>query len=336
LLVAGIQFGDDFQTIGLEQAMSLSESAGVVCGAFGRGRAILAIAEVALRLVFRRKVFWVFYALAACHFLSYFFGVYLTTQLREAVRQQQAQIRVLPFMRAANPEQMLQVFIGRLGLDGRPAMYRNFLWLQGWIVVVVLALAGALLIGQDYQSGAVTFYLAKAITPTDYVLGKLSAVAVVLLATTVIPSLGVYVQYGMFEGPEYFVEQWRVPIGVLGYGLVLTAVLGLLVLATAAWLRKTVPMVMVWLGMLVFTRTWSRVLVDVMDLSPRWRLLDLWNDLYVVGSRCLGVAATLPGRRPNRSALQPDWAEAFLVLLSVCVFCWWYVQRKLRAVDIVA
>lgn len=303
--------------------------------AMSRGRAILAIAGVALRLVFRRKIFWVFYGLAACHFLSYFFGVYITAQLREAVRQQQEQIRLLPFMRAANPEQMLQVFVGRLGLGGQPSMYRNFLWLQGWIVVVILALAGALLIGQDYQSGGVTFYLSKAITPTDYLLGKLSAV-VVLLATTVIPALGLYVQYGMLEGHGYFLAQWRVPLGILGYGSVMTLVLGLLMLATAVWLKKTVPMVLVWLGVLVFTRTWSRLLVDLMNWSPRWRLLDVWNDLYLVGSQCLGVSASLPGRWPGRVAPQPDWREAAAVLLAGSVLCWWYVQRQLRAVEIVA
>ncbi|GBD37381.1 hypothetical protein HRbin36_02512 [bacterium HR36] len=303
--------------------------------AWERVWAVLAIAEVAVRLVFRRRIFWALYALAAMHFLSYFFGVYLTFQLKEAVLQQQKQVRLLPFARVMNPERMLVIFVDRLGLGGQPNMYRNYLWLQGWVVVVILALAGALLIGQDYQSGGLVFYLSKAICPMDYLLGKFLAVGLVMLATTTLPALVLYVQYGLLEGWHYFEAHAWVPLGILGYSLALIVVLGWLVLATAVWLRKTVPMVLVWLGVLLFARALSRLLVDVVGLSPRWRLLDLWNDLYLVGSRCLAVPATLLGRMRGQPAPQPDWKEAAFVLALVCALCWGYLHRRLRAVEIV-
>ncbi|MCS7015288.1 MAG: ABC transporter permease subunit [Gemmatales bacterium] len=300
-----------------------------------RLEAIVAVAEVALRLVFRRRIFWAFYALAAFHFFSYFFGVYLTVQIKEAVRQQQEQVRLLPFAKAVNPERMWQLFADRLGLGGEPNMYRNYIWTQGWIAVVMLALAGALLIGQDYATGGVVFYLSKAITATDYLLGKFLAVAVVILLTVAVPAWALYVQYGLLEGWDYFAEQSRVPAGILGYSLAMIVVLGSLVLATAVWLRKTVPMVLVWLGVMLFSRSLSRLLVDVVGLSPRWRLLDLWNDLYLVGSRFLSVPATLMGRLRGQPAPQPSWQEAAAVLVVVCVLCWWYLHKRLRAVEIV-
>ncbi|MDW7993812.1 MAG: ABC transporter permease subunit [Gemmatales bacterium] len=286
--------------------------------------------------MFRRRIFWAFYALAAFHFLSYFFGIYLTVQIKEAVRQQQEQMRLLPFAKAVNPERMWQFFADRLGLGGEPNMYRNYIWMQGWIIVVMLALAGSLLIGQDYATGGVAFYLSKVITPVDYLLGKFLAVAVLILLTLTVPAWALYVQYGLLEGWDYFLHHSRVPLGILGYSLVMIVVLGSLVLATAMWLRKTVPMVLVWLGVMLFSRSLSRLLVDVVGLSPRWRLLDLWNDVYQVGSRYLGVPATLVGRRRGHPALQPDWQEAAAVLLVVCVLCWWYLHKRLRAVEIVA
>lgn len=304
-------------------------------GVITRCRAISVVAQVALRMVFRRRIFWALYTLAAINFLSYFFGVYLTMQLKEAIRQQQEEVQLLPFVKVMDPLRMLHIFVDRLGLGGRANMYRNYLWMQGWVVVVMLALAGTLLIGNDYSTGGVVFYLSKAIRPTDYVLGKFAAVASVILAMTAVPALLLYLQYGLLEGWDYFVEQARVPVGILGYSLLLTVVLGLLVLATAIWLRRTVPMVLVWLGVLLFSRALSRLLVDIVGLSPRWRLLDLWNDLYVVGSRCLGVPATL-ARMRGRPALQPDWLEAMLVLAVLCGVCWWYIHRRLQAVEVVA
>lgn len=303
-------------------------------GFVSRLRVIAAVAEVALRLVFRRRIFWAFYAMAAINFLSYFFGVYLTIQLKEAVLHQQEQMKLLPFVKVVDPQRMLLVFVDRLGLGGRANMYRNFLWMQGWVVAVMLALAGALLIGNDYASGGVVFYLSKGITSTDYLLGKFLATAVVILALTALPALALFVQYGLLEGWAYFAEQARVPVGILGYSLTMTVVLGLLVLATSVWLRKTVPMVLVWLGVLLFTRVLGRLLVDVVELSPRWRLLDLWNDLYLVGSRCLGVSATLWGRMPGRPAWQPDWKEALVVLAVISALCCWYLRNRFQAAEI--
>ena len=51
------------------------------------------------------------------------------------------------------------------------------------------------------------------------------------------------------------VVAFLVVLGVLGYGLVLTVSLSLLVVATAVWVRRTVPMVMIWMGLFVFLRT---------------------------------------------------------------------------------
>ena len=69
----------------------------------------------------------------------------------------------------------------------------------------------------------------------------------------------------------------------------LTVSLSMVLLATAMWVRKTVPLIMVW-STLFFFFAFSAVHWSVPWVSFRqWRLIDLWNDTYLVGSRCLGV-----------------------------------------------
>jgi hypothetical protein len=119
-------------------------------------------------------------------------------------------------------------------------------------------------------------------------------------------------------------------LGILGYGVLLTICLSSLLVATASWLRRTVPLIMVWTTLFLFLRLLAGAVVDGLQYDPRWRLIDLWNDSYVVGSWCLGL-----GRESFRSLRQPSVVEALLVLVTVCVGCLIYLNHRIRAVEIV-
>jgi ABC-2 type transport system permease protein len=103
-----------------------------------------------------------------------------------------------------------------------------------------------------------------------------------------------------------------------------------MLLATATWLRRTVPMIMAWTTMFFFLRLLANGLVDTMKYDARWRLIDLWNDTYVVGNMCLGIAGDA-----IRPSPQPAWYEAALVLGALCVLCLSYLSLRIRAVEVV-
>jgi ABC-type transport system involved in multi-copper enzyme maturation permease subunit len=293
------------------------------------------IARVALGMVFRRKLFWVMYALALINFLSFFFGIYLLSQIRDLVFDT-PEFKIFFLLSPQKPDALVNLLEKQLSLGGTPQTYRNFIWMQGYIVMTVLALAGALLIGNDYQHGSVGFYLAKPISRWHYLLGKLLAVAVFVNLMTTLPALALFVEFGLLHDWSYFSENMDLFWGILGYGLVLSVPLALLVLTLATWLRRMVPLALVWVGLLFFGRTLSRLLVDVLGLHERWRLIDIWNNLYILGSRCLGVYADLTARRGRPKPLQPDWLEAAAVMILVCVTCLMYLDKRIRAVEIVS
>jgi hypothetical protein len=106
--------------------------------------------------------------------------------------------------------------------------------------------------------------------------------------------------------------------------------MSLLLVATASWMRRTMPLIMVWTALFFFVRLLANVLVDGLQYDDRWRLLDLWNDMGLVGQACLGIApADLVPRR------QPETWEAGVVLAGVCAVCLIYLNRRTRAVDVV-
>src|SRR5919202_879459 len=197
--------------------------------------AVWPIARVGLRMMFRYWPFWVIYGLGLMVFLLFFFGQYLLAWAETQTAE--TDVRVGGFGRA-DPRDLVRVLRHILKLNGTGETYRNFFWYQGYIVMVVLALAGALLVGNDIRHGSMPFYLSKPITRWHYLLGKCLAVGVFINMMTTLPALLLFVQYRLLDP----------------------------------------------------------LLVDGLSFGPRWRLIDLWNDAYLVGNWCLGI---------NRESIRP-------------------------------
>lgn len=285
------------------------------------------IARISLGMIFRRKLFWVMYALGLFFFLLFFFGQYLLSWAE--TQSGEANVRVAGFGRA-NPQFLIKVLREVLKLDGRAESYATFINYQGYIVMVVLALAGAILVGNDLRFGSLPFYLSKPVSRWHYLLGKCLAVAVFINLMTTGPALILYLQYGLLTSWDYFLEKGHLFFGILAYGLVLTVTLSLVLVAAASWLQRTVPLIMAWTVLFAFCRLLTQIMVEGLHFSPSWRLLDLWNCTYVVGHACLGTDLHSTG-----VGWFPPWYQAALVLAMVCLLCLTYLVLRIRAVEIV-
>ena len=96
--------------------------------------------------------------------------------------------------------------------------------------------------------------------------------------------------------------------------------------------RRTVPLVMVWVSLFLFLRAVAALLVDVLKWNFTWRLLDLWNDMSLLGRACLGYQHS----ELTRNWPQPSFLEAGLTLAGVIILCLIYLQLRTRAVDIIS
>jgi ABC-2 type transport system permease protein len=292
----------------------------------GASLSIWPIARISLGMIFRRKLFWGLYALALLMFFMFFFGQYLLAWAETQTTEQTVRIGVV----RAEPGRMIHLLREVLRLNGSGYTYRNFFWYQGYMVMIVLALAGSILVGNDFQFGSLPFYLSKPVGRWHYLLGKCLAVGVFINLMTTVPAIVLFVQYGLLDSWEYFVDNRKLLLGILAYGLLLTVCLSLLLVATATWLRRTVPLIMVWTTLFFFFSLLGKTLVDGFHYDRRWRLIDLWNDTYLLGNACLGMAheTILPVE-------QPAVHEAGLLLGALSLLCLIYLSLRIRAVEIV-
>jgi ABC-type transport system involved in multi-copper enzyme maturation permease subunit len=276
-------------------------------------------------MILRRRLFWTLYALGLLIFFMYFFGQYLLAWAESQTLEQTVRVGVV----RAEPGRLIQVLKEVLRLNGSGYTYRSFFWYQGYMVMVILALTGSIVMGNDFQFGSLPFYLSKPLGRWHYLAGKCLAIAVFVNLMTTIPALVLYVQYGLLESWDYFLESGRLLVGILGYGAILTGTLSLMLMAAATWLRRTVPMIMAWTTLFFFFPLLARALVDGFQYDPRWRLIDLWNDMYLLGNACLGMGIeTLRGG-------QPAVYQAGLVTGGLALSCLIYLNLRIRAVEIV-
>ncbi len=237
------------------------------------------VARTAMHLVFRRKLFWLLLAIALLSFVFTFGAIYLLATLKQELPQMARFIT-----------SMLK------DLDGSGTTYLNFMKLQGTVMMILLAFAGSVLAGNDHARGGFMFYMSRRITLVHYALGKLLAIGLFVLLITTVPALVLFFEYGLLGNfIEYFSENFQIVFGILGYGILLSVAIGLLLLALVSWMPRPVPLVILWGGLFVFLPILSRILAVALrdpeaDLEESsWRLLDIWNDLYIVGSKFFGV-----------------------------------------------
>ncbi|MBX9581588.1 MAG: hypothetical protein K2X87_14905, partial [Gemmataceae bacterium] len=133
----------------------------------GPGYSAVALARASLKLVVRRRLFWGLFALGLLVFLFFFYAQYLVVWLNAQLTTETVRFAGIPVSAGD-----LTKVLGRLALNGSDHTYGNFVWFQGYVLVIVLALAGSVLVGNDFAHGSLPFYLAKPIGRWHYVLGK--------------------------------------------------------------------------------------------------------------------------------------------------------------------
>jgi ABC-type transport system involved in multi-copper enzyme maturation permease subunit len=266
-----------------------------------------AIVRTGLRMLLGRWLFWVLIGLGLLNFLFNFAFIYL-----------KATIDV--------QNGMLGGFLDNYQVTGTGRAYADFMFAQASITALLLAFAGSILIGGDYRQGGIVYYLSRRIERRHYVVGKLLTIAAVVMIITTLPTLFLYFEYGCLTSSlDYFLDHPRILAGILGYGAVLALVQSLLLFAIAAWVPRTVPLVMTWLGMFVLLGALAEALRAIND-NRIWLLLSVWEDMRRLGRWCFGSLD---------SSKTPNAEQCAIALGALCLFCLGLILSRVRAVEVV-
>jgi hypothetical protein len=191
----------------------------------------------------------------------------------------------------------------------------------------LLAFSGSLLVGSDFRLRSLPFYLSRRMDKRHYIVGKLLAVATIVALVTVVPAILLFLEFGMFTSSlDYWIENWRILLGVLAYGLVLCTVLSVLLVTTSAYLQKMAPIAITWSSLFIMLGRLSMYLESAYD-DRTWVLIDPWRDMRLTGRLIFGTFATEHDRQLAMAAA--------LLLTATCILCLVALVHRVRAVDVV-
>lgn len=268
-------------------------------------RSVWAICRWNLRMVSRQKLFWFLVSIGLLSFLYHYAIIYIKAQIN-----------------IENPQ--FAQFIDQFRVTGDGRAYINFLSTQSRAVVILLAYAGVALVVSDFRAGGISFYLSKPISKYHYIFGKTITLWIIIGLLTLGPGLFLFAAYGFLSNSmDYFIDNPRVVLGIVGYSVVIMTVPSLLLLAVGSVCRSGAPLLMVWCGVFLVIPAFAWLLRVVFE-TKRWLLIDLWRNMLVVGKYLFGA---------DPYSSETTWA--LLVIAWVCAVSIGTLRWRLRAVEII-
>ncbi len=273
------------------------------------------VARVGLGLVTKRRIFKVFVGLGLINFLFFSAMIYFLAGLAAQLKGQRFGEGPLAFARN---------FI----FTGTGESFRDFITSQNTVVMLLLAISGAVLVGNDFRFRSLTFYFSKPLERWQYFLGKLVATSLLVSLLTLLPCLALFIEYGLFGDTfDYFIESRRILFGILAYGLLVSVGMSTLLLGVAALLQRTISIVMVWGLIFIFLPIVTEVIHENAGGSDYWKLFDFWYLLQWCSNAFFGIESSLFSTSP--------WlpVAALAAWLGAALWAFWH---KTRAVEVVS
>ncbi len=201
--------------------------------------------------------------------------------------------------------------------------FYRILAIQGGLALFLAASVAPQLVAPDLADGALALYLSRPLSRTAYVAGKTSVLVALLSAITWVPCLVLFGLQAGLEGGGWFMSHLRIAAAIVLSSLLWIALLSFLSVALSAWVRWRLAATGLFFGVF-FVGAGMAGLVNVV-LHTQWGfvlslnvLIDLvWRGLF-----------GLP--RPSTLPLTAAW----MTLLAVSLFCFWILDRRLRAREV--
>lgn len=230
---------------------------------------------------------------------------------------------------SASVQALLNVRFGRAPLIDK-YWFLGFLAFEAWMGFVLTAWGAPGMVTKDFANHSVQLYLSRPLSRAEYLLGKVSVLATLLSCTTWIPALVLFVLQAELEGHGWGWDHLWMAGSIIVAGLLWIALISLLAMALAVWVRWRIAATALMLG-IFFVLPGFGVAMDAI-LRTHWgRLLSfpytitlVWAHLFRFPDDQLHVA---------QFDVVPLWS-AWASLLSVCAISIWLLNRRLKAREV--
>ena len=241
---------------------------------------------------------------------------------------------------------MLQIDVREL-IPIDATFFRTYVEVQGAFSFIVAVLIAPPLISRDLSNNALPLYLCRPLSRTEYVLGKMAAVVLVLSLVTWVPGLLIFFFQASLAGAGWlWANLWM--IGAIFTGsMVWIVLLSLVALAISALVKWRVVASGAMLG-LFFIPSAFGAMVNEIFLTRTGNLISIWAGMNNIWYGLFGLferqSGTIRGKVTTPvydnvymdiALLEPPLWASWLVIALICGVCVWLLSRKVRAYEVI-
>jgi len=282
---------------------------------------LLIIPRHAFRDVFRSKLFVAFFALCFIYPLVAAILIYLHHNVN-ALALMKIDIRELVPINAS--------------------FFHTFITTQGMLAFFLNLLIGPPLVSRDLANNALPLYLCRPFTRTEYVVGKMSVILILLSLITWIPGLVLFLLQAYLQGGGWFASNLWMAGSIFVSSAVWLIVLAFMSLAVSAWLKWRVVASGALLGLFFIPSAFGEI-VNALFLTRLGHLISLgaimnsiWRGLFGLFVRKTGhMEGTRNGEFFEVTLYEPPLWSSWLALSVICSCCVLLLMRKVRAYEVI-
>jgi ABC-2 type transport system permease protein len=282
----------------------------------------LIIPRHAVRDIFRSKLFTAFYALSFVPPLIFAILIYLKHNVEALAIFQLNIANVIP-------------------IDA--TFFQEFVIVQAIIGFLLALLVGPQQVSRDLTNNALPLYLCRPFSRTEYVVGKMSIVIIMLSTISWLPGLILFLLQSYLEGWSWFWENIPIASAIFLGSLVWILLLALLTQTISAWVRWTVASRAALVGLFLIPGVFTAIVNGL--FQTHWGNLfnlqslinNVWAGLFGTFVRQAGEVREMRNGRVISQIFMtepPLWASWF-VLFLICALCLWLLSRKVKAYEVV-
>lgn len=280
----------------------------------------LIIPRHAFRAVFKFKLFIAFYVLCFLPVLIEAVFIYL--------RHNTTALTIMKL----NERQMFLI-------DG--SFFQTFVYIQGLLAFFVALLVGPPLVSRDLRNNALPLYLCRPFSRTEYVMGKMSVLLILLSWITWIPQLLMFFFQSYLEGFAWFRENLWMANSIVIAGVVWVLLLSLLSQTVSALLKWRIVASAAMLGVVFIPSVFGSVFINILFQTKLGDIISLFALMGHVTSGLFGTYDPIAGRVTDfnevtlKVIMNPPlwlcWAALF-VFSAVCLAL---LSWKVKAYEVV-
>ncbi|MEQ1763129.1 MAG: ABC transporter permease subunit [Pyrinomonadaceae bacterium] len=246
----------------------------------------------------------------------------------------------------ANAVALLQINITEL-LPIDASFFRTFVEVQGAFAFILTVLIAPPLISRDLSNNALPLYLCRPLSRTEYVLGKMTVIAVLLSLVTWIPGLLIFFFQGSLAGVSWLWTNLWMAWAIFFGSAVWIVLLSLIALSVSALVKWRVVASGAILGLFFVPGAFGEI-VNELFLTRSGQLISLsatmnsiWRGLFGLFERNAGtVRGTVSNPIYDKQffdivLLEPPLWASWLVIALACGVCVFILSRKVRAYEVI-